>query len=138
MRRFGTIEEHPRGSRAYRLRARVGGRLVTIASGATDSFALAARDEVFPGGRSVYFIRAGAMVKIGWSDDVAHRLRELQIASPEKLELLATCPGGRALESFFHVAFSRYRAHGEWFHHCDRVSRCVFHLRSLGAAREAA
>lgn len=131
MRRFGCIEEHPVGSRSYRLRARVRGRLVVLASGVHSGFALPAREEVYPNGRVVYFIRAGAMVKIGWSDDVVQRMAELQVAAAERLELLATCPGGRALEAFFHAAFSRFRARGEWFHYCADVSDCVFQLRAL-------
>lgn len=123
------IEEHPRGSGLYRLRRRIGGRLVTLASGVERGLALDALAEHFPSGRQVYFARAGLLVKIGWSDDVARRLVDLANANGQPLELLATFPGGLRAERMFHAAFREFRHQGEWFHYTGPLVRTVERLR---------
>lgn len=64
----------------------------------------------------VYFLRDGAMVKIGSSTTVRKRIESLNGAHHRKLELLATIPGGRKRELALHKKFKRYRVRGEWFH----------------------
>lgn len=120
-----TFEEHPRGSRYFRVRSRIAGRLVTLGSGIDDVTADEARAERVPNGRHVYFLRRGAFVKIGYSDNVAVRKRALEAVLGESLELLATVAGGRAVEQAFHAAFREYHSNGEWFHLCGPVRRCV-------------
>jgi hypothetical protein len=72
--------------------------------------------------RGVYFIQAGegGPVKIGWSDDVGKRLRDLQGAHYEELRLLCVYGGlGRQghtrLEKVFHRVYAPARIRGEWF-----------------------
>lgn len=63
----------------------------------------------------VYFAqRADGAVKIGFTDDVQRRLRELR---PEHgpLELLATIPGDKRTEGAFHRLYAEARLDGEWF-----------------------
>jgi hypothetical protein len=54
-------------------------------------------------------------VKIGFSDKPRRRLRQIQMMSPLPLDILWSCPGGRAMEDALHVRFREYRTHGEWF-----------------------
>lgn len=55
-------------------------------------------------------------IKIGMTASSFHsRLNSIQPCSAEKLEVLTTCPGGRAEEGELHKAFSAYRLHNEWF-----------------------
>jgi len=65
----------------------------------------------------VYVIRAAAtgLTKIGTSGKIRKRFAALQAASPDRLELLATFPGGYLLEDDLHEVFSDRRKHGEWF-----------------------
>ena len=67
----------------------------------------------------VYFVRYGEHedrpIKIGTSENVDARVRELQVSCPETLHLLATTPGNLATESRFHRAFSDHHIRGEWF-----------------------
>lgn len=77
----------------------------------------------------VYYIRCGDLVKIGYSNDPAARLRSLQTGSPSRLELMVTEPGGRAVESARHEQFSDWRTEGEWF---MLVPEVLEHLRALG------
>ena len=69
------------------------------------------------------------ILKIGFSGDVPRRIRELNIGSPVKLEVLAeifgddfvvnkTLPNSskdRAIERHLHLIFKRHRVKGEWF-----------------------
>lgn len=68
-------------------------------------------------GMQVYFIQseAGGLIKVGVAVDVHARVALLQMGSPVTLCVLATQPGGRALESALHRHFGSYRRHGEWF-----------------------
>lgn len=57
----------------------------------------------------VYFVKHEGLVKIGYTADLAVRLRSLPG------ELIAFLPGGRADEASFHRRFHPLRMHGEWF-----------------------
>lgn len=72
--------------------------------------AIAERD-----GSSVYFADAGGQIKIGWSRKVGARLAQLQTGSAVPIKLLATTPGGLALERRLHKQFHHLRLSGEWF-----------------------
>jgi len=65
----------------------------------------------------VYFIRqAGtAFVKIGCSARPQQRFIELQIGSPQKLELIGLLPESIHREAVLHDRFSHLRFRGEWF-----------------------
>lgn len=53
--------------------------------------------------------------KIGYSTEMGRRFEALQQASAYPLHIVATMPGTRALEAWFHRRFDKYRVHGEWF-----------------------
>lgn len=67
----------------------------------------------------VYFIgtelRAGVPIKVGFSTDPEARLRNLQTAHSEPLQIFATVPGGKALEAKYHSRWRARRKTGEWF-----------------------
>lgn len=63
----------------------------------------------------IYFIRSPSAIKIGMAKDARRRLMVLQTSHPEHLKLVATCPGGRELESQYHSRFAEHRVRGEWF-----------------------
>ena len=88
-----------------------------------------------PSGASVvYFVQAatGGPIKIGTSANVAARVAALQTASPTRLRVLATAPGGVALERALHVAFAAERLEGEWFSATPALLALV---RELGGTR---
>jgi hypothetical protein len=69
-------------------------------------------------GRFVYFIRAAktGAIKIGFSKiDPACRLKQIQVSTPEPLELLAHIAGGPRKERALHRRFAALRIRGEWF-----------------------
>lgn len=64
----------------------------------------------------VYFVQGElGRIKIGFSSNVESRLRDLQCSSAVPLRLLASIPGGPAVEAELHARFASARVHGEWF-----------------------
>jgi hypothetical protein len=78
-----------------------------------------------PSTGTIYYVKSGGHIKIGWASDLAARLR----AYPPGSELLASHPGTRADERRLHTRFAVHRSHGrEWYPlapvvlaHIDRV-----------------
>lgn len=64
---------------------------------------------------SVYFIRSGNFIKIGYADDPHRRLKQLQTGNPQKLELIGHVDGDMSTEAHIHGLFSDFRVKGEWF-----------------------
>ncbi len=66
---------------------------------------------------SVYFILNAELraVKIGYAQNAKSRLSELQVSSPDKLELVASVAGTKSDEAAMHRALSDRKRSGEWF-----------------------
>lgn len=80
----------------------------------------------------VYAVAAGHMVKIGYTTDLTRRMKEIQSASPLRIDCLGTAPGGRPLEAALHRQFTGARRHGEWFE-MTGVERVELRKRLAGA-----
>ena len=68
-------------------------------------------------GTIVYFLTAEGLdaVKIGSTDDLRSRQKQLQIGCPVALALLSAVVGGRDVELALHERFKSHRIRGEWF-----------------------
>lgn len=82
----------------------------------------------------VYVIRAAesGRIKIGIAENPTKRLLEMQVGSPEYLELIGVAAGGRRLEIRLHAELHRDRVHGEWFEFSDHVALVVGNLLGWG------
>jgi hypothetical protein len=69
-------------------------------------------------------------VKIGFSEDVEKRLREIRPHSPIPLRILAATHGGRMREAHYHWKFRRLRLHGEWFRRTPGLMREIGRLNA--------
>lgn len=84
----------------------------------------------------IYFIQAEIVgrIKIGYTskDTISSRVATLQTASPVKLRVLASRPGGKAKEQQLHVRFAHARTCGEWF---DPVPELVRYIARVQARK---
>lgn len=55
------------------------------------------------------------LIKIGYTEDMASRLRKLRAAHSPELSIVATATGGIEREAAYHFQFAAHRLHGEWF-----------------------
>ena len=62
-------------------------------------------------GKLVYFIGCGEYFKIGCSDNIDRRLKDMQVNNPYEVTLL----GVDEDEEFWHRVFAHRHHHGEWY-----------------------
>lgn len=79
---------------------------------------------------NVYFAKCGGLVKIGYAQDVAERLVQLQTGNPRGIQIIAVIRGVLpSVEKLYHRAFAEYRERGEWFRHEGALSAVVRHIQ---------
>lgn len=70
---------------------------------------------------SIYVLRYGNLVKIGFSGNLASRVRSIIASIPGDVTFVGHMPGDAALEQHLHHRFEADRFSGEWFALSDRV-----------------
>lgn len=94
-------------------------------------------------GCTAYFVKADGfhgkgygLILIGCAPDPASRLKELQAASPVRLRLLGTAPGGAKLVESMQARYWNDRAHGDWLEPSDGLLDEIERL--VGGSQESA
>ena len=66
---------------------------------------------------NVYLLKQLGYIKIGKADDIFKRVKQLQTATPEKIEYIASkvVDNPLELENHLHVKYSQFKSSGEWF-----------------------
>lgn len=74
---------------------------------------------------SIYFLRHGDLIKIGYSTNLGLRVSAIIAAIPGDVTFLGHMPGDRDVEAHFHALFHDQRFSGEWFHTSPRLEALV-------------
>lgn len=85
--------------------------------------------------RHVYFIYTAGFIKIGITNRINRREKELQMGSPWQSTTVLMIPGGRTTELFLHFAFREERVGGEWFRISPFIREAVFVLAPAECAQ---
>lgn len=64
---------------------------------------------------SVYFLRCGALIKIGFSITMKKRISNLRQAAAQGIDVMGSMPGTADDERMIHHRFQHLREKGEWF-----------------------
>lgn len=86
---------------------------------------------------TIYIVRAGDAVKIGFTRTLPQRLAQLQTFHPNALELLAAFPGSPLIERGLHRRFASARLTGEWFRWTSEIARVAFEKSTENNVRTA-
>jgi hypothetical protein len=78
----------------------------------------------------IYFLHAGNYIKIGYSQDIHKRIKQLQTGSPFKLRLVLAIEGGVKLEKQLHKKFNKYRHQNEWFYYNLDIANFIESMKS--------
>lgn len=82
----------------------------------------------------IYFLKAGARWKIGFSTKPLSRARALQTGSPHKIETLLAVRGLQRHERMLHAKLAFYRRTGEWFDDTPQVRKAAHVVLGRGVA----
>lgn len=82
--------------------------------------------------KNIYFLKpvdAEGPIKIGCSKLPEKRIRQIEIWSPQLLEIVVVVPGDHREESVLHQMFGDDRLHGEWFNTSPRLRDVIAYCK---------
>ena len=73
----------------------------------------------------IYFIQSLDTVKIGYTDNLSARKKQLESANPHGIVVIGTVVGDMNMEKTIHKNLDKYRLNGEWFKNCSAVRNYI-------------
>lgn len=72
---------------------------------------------------SIYVLRYGDLLKIGYSSNLATRVKSIMAGIPGDVSFVGHMPGEREMEAHLHQIFAAARFSGEWFKETEDLRR---------------
>ena len=79
----------------------------------------------------IYFITDGEYLKIGTTDNLKLRFKNIQSSNPKELRIVATLNGDYTEETKLHHKFNNIRNRGEWFYYTEKLKNYITNLDSM-------
>lgn len=73
----------------------------------------------------IYFVAQKDKIKIGTTNNINQRLKNLSTSSPHPLVLLATMDGDKEIEKQLHFRFHKYKVCREWFSCSEEIKQFI-------------
>ena len=75
----------------------------------------------------IYFVQDTVLkyIKIGYTNNIKRRIKDLQVGNPHKLELIAQINGGKNKEERLHKKFDKYNIRNEWFEPNEEILKYI-------------
>ena len=86
----------------------------------------------------VYFILNKELnhVKIGYSNDIHRRVKQLQTSSSTELELHFFLNGDYRIEKLFHKYFKKYHVRNEWYNFENNIEQFIYYIQHIQISLE--
>ena len=69
----------------------------------------------------VYFVQSLNKIKVGYTENLPHRMKNMRTANPHGMVLIGTVNGNKNHEKKIQKVLKEYCVIGEWFKDCDEV-----------------
>jgi hypothetical protein len=81
---------------------------------------------------TVYFLRAGPFIKIGFTRwPIQRRIAQLSTGCPYDISVIAEIRGSPDIEAECHKAFAQHHVRGEWFHASTEILKFIASVSEL-------
>ena len=73
----------------------------------------------------VYFVQSLNKIKVGFTENLPHRMNNMRTANPHGMVLIGTVNGNKNHEKKIQKVLKEYNVVGEWFKDCEEVREYI-------------
>ena len=73
----------------------------------------------------VYFVQSLNKIKVGFTENLPHRMQNMRTANPHGMVLIGTVNGNKRHENKIQKVLKDYNITGEWFKDCEEVREYI-------------